>query len=682
MRLFRSALYILTMALLLHPASPSSLDMAILQYLPLVQQRDIRLIDILPGAPTDALRIKIYHCTLSETSPPAFEALSYVWGLTDNLVLIYVQVGLDSDALEFPVGQNLDAALRHVRHADTTRTVWADAICINQKDYAERSQQVLIMGDIYRLARKVVAFLGPDGDDSSYALELLEKLANMVDVDFGSGLISPSAAGSSEPSWADIKLALPYDRRELLAIHHLIRRDWFERLWIRQEIGLSGREGVLLCGTRELSWPLFCKAIFVLQRKPAVVGILDAAQTRTYRDRVHKVDTVALYSMRAFSFLNLRRQIGLSKCSDQRDRIYAVLSHLRKSDHLGIVPDYNKTASEVYVDAAQRHIRQSGRLAILCQCELDESTSATPLPSWVPDWANPMPSAGVHEFGTELFELLPTFEDMNNERLQAYGVSISRVTQVMPINDKALHGESDAEMAQELRKLLFEADRHGAGHAYTSRERVLEAYCRSLWLNNFADRWQPAVPHEPPYKDCLRLVKALVDPENATAELPSLPNISYYLSRARDACTARTLYTTEEGHVGMGPASVAVGDEVCHLFGSWKPIILRPVASKEHRVVGECYIHGRMHGEAVLGELPENLRNLLNSHSLGGLQSAGFIDMETKVVYKDDPRMLPFLTRLVANGLVGNATLDELKQVGAIDALTKAGVPINLFSLV
>ncbi|KAJ5999390.1 heterokaryon incompatibility protein-domain-containing protein [Penicillium sp. IBT 35674x] len=657
--------------------------MALLNYLPLTQSHDIRLIDIIPGAFTDALQIRVFHCSLEEPHVPQYEALSYVWGSSDSPATVQVQLGLDgggANSHEFPVTQNLAIALQHLRLPDSVRTVWADAICINQLDYAEKSQQVLMIGDIYRLARRVIGFLGPAHDESDLALDILEDLAKMVEVDFSSGLIEPSAVGTKDSSWADMHSALPYGRREILAIYHLISRTWFGRLWIRQEIGLSGRQGTLLCGSKEISWPLMCKAIFVIHRKPSLSGVMDTMeQEDDFRRDLLQIDTVCLYSRRAFSFLNLRRQIRSSECSDPRDRLYGVLNHLRDSGDLGIVPDYNKTATDIYTDATQRHIRHTGRLAILCQCELEDNTvGSEPLPSWVPDLAAPMDSLSVHEVGPELFELLPAFSSMNDRHLGAYGFRIGHVEHVVRIDDSCLHNVSGATTAQELRRALMELDSHieaGNNAVYNSRERRLEAYCRSLWLNNFAERWMPVVPHEAPYSDSLALVRALLDPGNSTAKLPSHHNTSRCLAHVRAACTARTLYITADGHVGMGPAFVRPGDEVCHLFGSWKPMVLRPVAG-QYRQVGECYLEGRMHGEVILGELPAKLRSLLDPHGLRGLQRAGFVDITTGDMYKDDPRVLPFLTGLVESGLIGNASLQSLEEAGAMDVLIKAGFNI------
>jgi hypothetical protein len=62
---------------------------------------------------------------------PEFEALSYVWGDP----LITRQIKLNSQP--FRVTENLEAALRRLRHDDRARIMWIDAICINQRNPRE-----------------------------------------------------------------------------------------------------------------------------------------------------------------------------------------------------------------------------------------------------------------------------------------------------------------------------------------------------------------------------------------------------------------------------------------------------------------------------------------------------------------------------------------------------------------
>lgn len=273
---------------------PAKVEMAslALQYVPLQKPREFRLISIRPGAAIDLLVLELSHSTLDEENPPDFEALSYAWGSLKNSVTAQVLVHpcygspttLIASHHEVILGQNLGASLAHLRRPSTAKVIWAGAICINQEDLAERLQQVLLMGDIYRLAAGVVAFLGPEAEDSSGALELLEKVGSMVGVDFLSGDVRRSVIGRSRREgleWADMQRPPTIQRRETKALIHLLGREWFERLWTRQEIGLAGTRGAIQCGHKTVAWPLFCQAVFVIHRKPMARGEVFKAACRS-----------------------------------------------------------------------------------------------------------------------------------------------------------------------------------------------------------------------------------------------------------------------------------------------------------------------------------------------------------------------------------------------------------------
>lgn len=61
----------------------------------------------------------------------------------------------------------------------------------------------------------------------------------------------------------------------------------------------------------------------------------------------------------------------------------------------------------------------------------------------------------------------------------------------------------------------------------------------------------------------------------------------------------KRLMTTNEGFFGVAPYGTEPGDVVAILFGSSVPIILHPVSSGMHTVVGEVYVHGIMYGEVM-----------------------------------------------------------------------------------
>ncbi|KAH6862917.1 heterokaryon incompatibility protein-domain-containing protein, partial [Alternaria alternata] len=121
----------------------------------------------LPDA-SDNLRLLIVHaggmsepirCTLRIVSlhnKPSYDALSYTWG--DSATTKPIEV----DGFKIRVTTNLEQALRHLRDVKNDLTLWVDAVCINQSDNSEKSQQVALMGQIYRQCAQVRIWLGCD----------------------------------------------------------------------------------------------------------------------------------------------------------------------------------------------------------------------------------------------------------------------------------------------------------------------------------------------------------------------------------------------------------------------------------------------------------------------------------------------------------------------------------------
>lgn len=99
----------------------------------------------------------------AKTSEP-YTAISYYWGSTEDPETVeaydgsreYDQFG---ESFNIPITTNLALALRQFRaHATAEReplVMWTDALCINQTDPEERSEQVGIMRDIYKAAHSV-----------------------------------------------------------------------------------------------------------------------------------------------------------------------------------------------------------------------------------------------------------------------------------------------------------------------------------------------------------------------------------------------------------------------------------------------------------------------------------------------------------------------------------------------
>lgn len=103
-----------------------------------------------------------------------YDALSYTWGEPGEGTF-----HITCNGRTLKVWENLYKALpclaRQLRQEDfAPRQIWIDAVCINQLDDTEKSEQIDRMSAIYRRARQVIVWLGPgngkDNNDAAIAL--------------------------------------------------------------------------------------------------------------------------------------------------------------------------------------------------------------------------------------------------------------------------------------------------------------------------------------------------------------------------------------------------------------------------------------------------------------------------------------------------------------------------------
>lgn len=76
--------------------------------------------------------------------------------------------------------RNLAEALFHLRYTDRPRTMWVDALCIDQENDRERSAQVSMMGEVFGRAARVIAWLGRETDTTARAFELTAKIGSQT----------------------------------------------------------------------------------------------------------------------------------------------------------------------------------------------------------------------------------------------------------------------------------------------------------------------------------------------------------------------------------------------------------------------------------------------------------------------------------------------------------------------
>ncbi|KAK5745532.1 hypothetical protein LTR17_001403 [Elasticomyces elasticus] len=159
-----------------------------------------------------------------------YEAISYVWGAP-----IYLHsIGLNGHGV-LRITESLHDALQRLRRPDSTRTLWADAICINQADMNERSAQVSMMDRVYQQAKSIPVWLGQSQGTDALAFAGMTAYLGDARGDDANDVWERLALCLQENSCCpccaesfDTEGELAAD--SLLAIGKLLQRSWFSRL--------------------------------------------------------------------------------------------------------------------------------------------------------------------------------------------------------------------------------------------------------------------------------------------------------------------------------------------------------------------------------------------------------------------------------------------------------------------
>jgi hypothetical protein len=350
-------------------------------YKPLVAPDAFRLALFYPASDVLAVvECSIEHATLSQYDQDLihhYTALSYVWGEPTDTRQINIS------GCPFHITATLESALRHLRDAKRVIRIWADALCINQADVEERSQQVSQMGSIYSVARHTIIYLGDSTETTDSIFSEIGSLGTSGNV--------PLPIDDLHSKYSDAALEALVDGLKT----QIIQRPWFTRVWVFQELLLS-RDPWLQCGTKRLKWgtlSLFLNLLHTgdyrrvdIPEEVDVVGRLEeiVSARQTFQDSiVGKGEGNPLLAV-----LVLRRGLGVS---DARDMIYAHLGIVSDSlsGHLELKVDYSKSCPELFTDATRYFLKRYKDLRILSYIEdVNPQKRRQNLPSWVPDWTS------------------------------------------------------------------------------------------------------------------------------------------------------------------------------------------------------------------------------------------------------------------------------------------------------
>ena len=139
--------------------------------------RAIRLLNLHSSADLSAtLDVSLFEASLDDfpLDTLSYEALSYVWGAREG------SVPCTCDGKELLITPNYNDALRHLRLPNQQRTLWVDAICIDQgnseESLKERNTQITLMGEVYHSAESTLCWLGKVEQYTAGTFERLRRI--------------------------------------------------------------------------------------------------------------------------------------------------------------------------------------------------------------------------------------------------------------------------------------------------------------------------------------------------------------------------------------------------------------------------------------------------------------------------------------------------------------------------
>jgi len=339
--------------------------------------------------------VEVQACQLHDGRP--YEALSYCWGDLSERVPITL-----NGSIHF-VTKNLHKALQHLRSQSRMKTMWIDALCINQDDLKEREHQVKLMGDIYMRAQRVLVWLGSEDDDTHLAFWFFQQIDHEDDLDGvypktnkpGTSLryrhdIPDSA---HQPEVQDDRDFHGVPSEVVASVYRVLDKPWWHRVWVIQEFAFA-REIFFLCGR-------FLSSEYALKRCYDIT-IEETSRTTGRRDLLDEgvlaagvfADRASLFQVRAavqagakLSLLELLIQFRTFKATDARDKVYSLLNLMEPEPYQGgILVDYGISVEECYRQVAATLLLHNTPYDLLNVYNGATIAADASFPSWVPDW--------------------------------------------------------------------------------------------------------------------------------------------------------------------------------------------------------------------------------------------------------------------------------------------------------
>jgi hypothetical protein len=227
-----------------------------------------------------------------------------------------------------------------VRRNNRTMVVWADAICINQNDRIERSQQVSIMRAIYEGARSVLVWLGPHGnpDAALQAKQIILTAANLCRMETGSPLPTLLDFAIEHPSGVlNLLYGFPSPGSfDWMPLVDFFNRPWFKRMWVIQEAAASASV-LLMAGELEVNWVDVGLAYLWFNAKDYMRIITIPGSQNIFTAAVMWSST-KLYGEPRYPLLHQLKSYWTKEVTDPKDKIYGLLGLCKEDTALAEYP--------------------------------------------------------------------------------------------------------------------------------------------------------------------------------------------------------------------------------------------------------------------------------------------------------------------------------------------------------
>lgn len=552
---------------------------------------EMRLLRILPGLRDTPLVGRLIHTSI-DASNGTYVALSYTWGSENMTKVLRLKMTKSHTYYALRIAQNLYDMLNHHRHELREVTVWVDAVCINQDNIQERTQQVCLMREIYGRAAKVLVWLGVAHDGSDRAMADIQTIASR-----GLEFIDPSRYNMSQ-------------------IGSLLSRPWFDRVWVRQEVYVARSDmSQVRCGEAVVTFQDFSIFLAILIR--AMSDIRMGGTTHWVKKlgpwlREKGAAHLAGLSMCMSSkkeCVPLGEWLPVSthlRATDKRDHVFAMLALSSEFEEVKYLIDYSKSQQHVFSSIALDRMRKSQNLDILSYAG---GPGGPEIPSWTADWSSRSINEGLVLSPLYKADQHLPFQFKVDDGLKTLTLRGVYVDEIKSVGQRISGTSGDYYYVRQFCTWedMAAADPQCIRHYKSRGTSVSEAFWRTMisdaYINLFSHvkkRWPKgdiaaelrAFAHRIPY-----LYDGNCEWIPAEFDLTYIPSTLQIFELMK-----LTFVISAEGHMGLAPRWVKMGDIICILGGARMPCILRRNNNMTYQFLGFGYIHGIMDGEAVVDE--------------------------------------------------------------------------------